>query len=142
VIGNPLETTIALSHLIFEGTLDRFPGLKIMAAHSGGFLPSYSGRSDTGCPTVPIFVREARTAYQEEAVGLPQADVLRHHGVQRGRCASPRGRGGRGPLGGRHRLSVSVDEDAVDLILQTPGLSDAIDGHPGRTAAGCWGSKS
>src|SRR5438445_86706 len=27
VIGNPLETTIALSHLIFEGTLDKFPGL-------------------------------------------------------------------------------------------------------------------
>ena len=23
-IGNPLETTIALSHLIFEGTLDKF----------------------------------------------------------------------------------------------------------------------
>src|SRR6201998_1921934 len=37
-IGNPLETTIALSHLIFEGTLDRFPGLKICAAHGGGFL--------------------------------------------------------------------------------------------------------
>ena len=34
-IGNPLETTIALSHLIFEGTLDRFPGLKICAAPSG-----------------------------------------------------------------------------------------------------------
>ena len=32
-IGNPLETTIALSHLIFEGTLDRFSGLKICAAH-------------------------------------------------------------------------------------------------------------
>src|SRR5262245_31495198 len=40
-IGNPLETTIALSHLIFEGTLDRFPGLKICAAHGGGYLPSY-----------------------------------------------------------------------------------------------------
>src|SRR5437867_7518035 len=48
VIGNPLETTIALSHLIFEGTLDRFPGLKICAAHGGGFLPSYAGRSDHG----------------------------------------------------------------------------------------------
>ncbi|MFC1795632.1 amidohydrolase family protein [Pseudomonadota bacterium] len=46
VIGNPLETTTALSHLIFEGTLDRFPGLKICAAHGGGYLPSYSGRSD------------------------------------------------------------------------------------------------
>src|SRR5205085_1456447 len=53
VIGNPLETTIALSHLIFEGTLDRFPGLKICAAHGGGFLPSYSGRSDHGCLTFP-----------------------------------------------------------------------------------------
>src|ERR671925_1650486 len=45
-IGNPLETTIALSHLIFEGTLDRFPGLKICAAHGGGYLPSYANRSD------------------------------------------------------------------------------------------------
>jgi aminocarboxymuconate-semialdehyde decarboxylase len=53
VIGNPLETTIALSHLIFEGTLDRFPGLKIVAAHGGGFLPSYMSRSDHGCVTFP-----------------------------------------------------------------------------------------
>src|SRR5258706_3670528 len=36
VNGNPLETTIALSHLIFDGTLDRYPGLKICAAHGGG----------------------------------------------------------------------------------------------------------
>src|SRR5438105_2513733 len=32
-IWNPLETTLALSHLIYEGTLDRFPGLKLCAAH-------------------------------------------------------------------------------------------------------------
>ena len=48
-IGNPLETTVFLSHLIFEGVLDRFPGLKICAAHAGGYLPSYSGRSDALC---------------------------------------------------------------------------------------------
>src|SRR5262245_19973854 len=48
-IGNPLETTVFLSHLIFEGTLDRFPGLKICAAHAGGYLASYSGRSDALC---------------------------------------------------------------------------------------------
>ena len=52
-IGNPLETTIALSHLIFEGTLDRFPGLKICAAHGGGFLPSYANRSDAVIKTFP-----------------------------------------------------------------------------------------
>ncbi len=53
VIGNPLETTIALSHLIFEGTLDHFPALKLCAAHGGGYLPSYSARSDHGCLTFP-----------------------------------------------------------------------------------------
>ncbi len=53
VIGNPLDTTIALSHLIFEGTLDDFPGLRICAAHGGGYLGSYSARSDHGCAAAP-----------------------------------------------------------------------------------------
>ena len=52
-IGNPLETTIALEHLIFEGVLDRFPNLKILAAHGGGFLPSYAPRIDHGCFVSP-----------------------------------------------------------------------------------------
>lgn len=52
-IGNPLDTTIALSHLIFDGTLDRFPGLKVIAAHGGGFLPSYADRSDHACLVGP-----------------------------------------------------------------------------------------
>ena len=47
-IQNPdiQNTTVALSHMIFEGFLDRFPGIKIVAAHGGGFLASYIGRSD------------------------------------------------------------------------------------------------
>jgi aminocarboxymuconate-semialdehyde decarboxylase len=48
-IGNPLETTVALSHMIFEGVFDRFPGLRICAAHAGGYLPSYLGRSEVRC---------------------------------------------------------------------------------------------
>lgn len=46
VIGQPLETTIALSHLIFGGVLDRYPGLRVCCAHGGGYLPYYIGRSD------------------------------------------------------------------------------------------------
>jgi aminocarboxymuconate-semialdehyde decarboxylase len=46
VIGNPLETTIALHYLIFDGVLERHPNLKILAVHGGGYLPSYSGRID------------------------------------------------------------------------------------------------
>jgi aminocarboxymuconate-semialdehyde decarboxylase len=45
-IGQPVETTIALSRLIFGGVLDAYPGLKILAAHGGGYLPTYIGRSD------------------------------------------------------------------------------------------------
>ena len=52
-IGNPLDTTIALSHLIFEGTLDKFPGLKICSAHGGGFLGSYAPRSDNCLRVAP-----------------------------------------------------------------------------------------
>lgn len=46
IIGNPLDTTVAVSHLIFGGVLDRHPGLKICVAHGGGYLPAYSGRLD------------------------------------------------------------------------------------------------
>ena len=52
-IGNPLDTTIALQKLIFEGTFDRFPGLKVIAAHGGGYLPSYADRSDHACLVGP-----------------------------------------------------------------------------------------
>lgn len=45
-IGQPTETTIALSHMIFSGVFDRFPDLKVLAAHGGGYLPHYIGRSD------------------------------------------------------------------------------------------------
>jgi aminocarboxymuconate-semialdehyde decarboxylase len=49
VIGNPLETAVFLTRMILEGTLDRFPNLKIVAAHGGGYLPSYLGRTDVAC---------------------------------------------------------------------------------------------
>lgn len=45
-LGQPLETAIGLSKLIFSGALDRHQRVKIIAAHGGGFLPLYSSRSD------------------------------------------------------------------------------------------------
>ncbi|KUN61141.1 amidohydrolase family protein [Streptomyces griseorubiginosus] len=46
VVGQPVENAVALSHLIFSGVLDRHPGLKLIAAHGGGYLPTHIGRSD------------------------------------------------------------------------------------------------
>ena len=53
IIGNPLETTYVLSRLIFDGTLDRVPGLRVCASHAGGYLPSYLGRTDVACDMRP-----------------------------------------------------------------------------------------
>jgi aminocarboxymuconate-semialdehyde decarboxylase len=46
VIGNPLDTAIALHYLIFDGVLERHPKLKILAVHGGGYLGAYWGRID------------------------------------------------------------------------------------------------
>jgi aminocarboxymuconate-semialdehyde decarboxylase len=122
VIGNPLETTIAISHLIFEGTLDRFPGLKICAAHGGGFLPSYAGRSDQGCLTFPDRcsgplkkkpTEYLRQLYFDSIVFTPEA--LRHLAAETGP--------GQIVLGTDYPYPWT--QTAVDHILSTPGLTDA-----------------
>jgi aminocarboxymuconate-semialdehyde decarboxylase len=46
IIGQPAETTLALSHLIFGGVLDRHPDLIVCGTHGGGYLPQYIGRAD------------------------------------------------------------------------------------------------
>lgn len=46
VVGNPMETTVALSRLVLGGVLERHPGLKIVAVHGGGYLPFYMDRMD------------------------------------------------------------------------------------------------
>jgi len=121
VIGNPLETTIALSHLIFEGTLDRFPGLKILAAHGGGYLPSYAARADAGCVTFPSRctpIQQRPTAYLRQLyfdslVFTPEG--LRHLVAETGASQIV--------LGTDYPYPWTAT--AVDHILATPDLSDA-----------------
>jgi aminocarboxymuconate-semialdehyde decarboxylase len=48
LIGNPTDTSLAFAKLIFGGVLERFPRLKLLLAHAGGFLPYTWGRLDRG----------------------------------------------------------------------------------------------
>src|SRR6266542_1928638 len=121
-IGNPLETTIALSHLIFEGTLDRFPGLKICASHGGGYLGSYAPRSDAicasfpnRCAAVPLKKKPTeylRQLYYDSIVFTPEA--MRHLIAEVGV----------GQIVMGTDTPFPWNRTAVDHILATPGVSD------------------
>ena len=49
IVGNPLETSYFITRLIFDGTFDKFPRLRVGAAHGGGYVPSYMARTDVAC---------------------------------------------------------------------------------------------
>ncbi len=122
VIGNPLETTIAISHLIFEGVMDRFPNLKISFAHGGGYLPAYADRMDYGCrassgcpgPTPKLQPTEyLRKMYFDSLLFSPEA--LRHLVA----------------VAGASQVMIGTDynfgwvNDPVGHVMKTPGLSGA-----------------
>lgn len=45
-IAQPLEEAMAMASLIYSGTMERHPRLKVCFAHGGGYLPYYAGRMD------------------------------------------------------------------------------------------------
>ncbi len=123
VIGNPLDTTIALQHLIYEGTLDKYPGLKIIAAHGGGFLGSYAPRMDHSCFVSPqncnpnIVLKKKPTEYLKQLyfdalVFTPEA--LRHLAAEVGVSQIM--------LGTDH--PIPWEEHPVDHVMATTTLSD------------------
>ncbi len=69
VIGNPLDTTIAVSHLIFDGVVARNPKIKFIAAHGGGFIAHYWARMDHAWrarPDCRTVIKRAPSSYLEK----------------------------------------------------------------------------
>ena len=120
VIGHPLETTLALTHLIQDGTLDLFPKLKICAAHGGGYLPSYSSRSDQCLTAFPKLCKPLKKAPSEYLKQLYFDSILFTPEDMRHLIA----------VVGASQVVVGTDyptlwnRNPVDRILAVPGLSD------------------
>ena len=69
VIGNPLETTVAVSHLIFDGVVARYPKIKFIAAHGGGFIAHYWARMDHAWrarPDTRTVIKKKPSSYLEK----------------------------------------------------------------------------
>jgi len=122
VIGNPLDTTIALQKLIFEGVFDRFPALKVLGAHGGGFLGSYAPRMDRSCHVSPqncdpsIQLRKRPTEYIRGIYFdslVFTGEALRHLAAEVGV--------GQIMIGTDH--PIPWEDDPVGHVMNTPELS-------------------
>jgi aminocarboxymuconate-semialdehyde decarboxylase len=120
VVGHPLETTLALTHLIEDGTLDLFPRLKICAAHGGGYLPSYSSRSDQCLTAFPNLCKPLKKPPTEYLKQLYYDSVLFTPEDMRHLIA----------VVGANQVVVGTDyptlwnRTPVDRINAVPGLND------------------
>jgi aminocarboxymuconate-semialdehyde decarboxylase len=72
IIGNPFETTLFLAKLIYDGTFDRFPGLKVCGAHGAGYLPAYFERTNIACEVRPT----AKCANKKKPVEYLRTQIL------------------------------------------------------------------
>jgi aminocarboxymuconate-semialdehyde decarboxylase len=52
-VGFMFDTSLAVARMIFDGFLDRYPRLKLIAAHGGGALPYLAGRLDICFDNMP-----------------------------------------------------------------------------------------
>jgi aminocarboxymuconate-semialdehyde decarboxylase len=121
IIGNPLETTYFLTRLIFDGTLDKFPSLRVCAAHAGGYLPSYLGRTEVA--------REAR-ANANFANKKKPSEYLKSQIIIDTMIFSEEGLRHLVAEMGASQIVYGTDVPfnwpvTVDLILNAPFLSDA-----------------
>jgi aminocarboxymuconate-semialdehyde decarboxylase len=120
IIGNPLDTTIALTNLIFGGVLERFPMLNVVAAHGGGYLPSYFARSVHGHQVRP----------EMHTISRPPTEYLRRLWVDN-LVFEPLFVAHLVNVMGASRIVLGTDypfdmgqENPVDLVEAVPGLSE------------------
>jgi aminocarboxymuconate-semialdehyde decarboxylase len=121
-VGNPLETTLALAQMIFGGVFERYPGLKLIAAHGGGYFPFYVGRFEQAWRTRPeCRVNLSRTP--GEVLKQIWFDTVLFRADQVAFLIN---------LVGRDRVVMGTDSpydmgenNPIDLIGKTPGLDAA-----------------
>jgi aminocarboxymuconate-semialdehyde decarboxylase len=121
VLGDPFETTVFLAHMIYEGTLDRFPNLKICAAHAGGFMPAYLGRTEVACdvrPSANCANKKHPGEYFKDQI-LVDSLILSEDGLQLLAAEL-------GPSQIVYGTDIPFNwPDSIDLILKAQFLTDA-----------------
>lgn len=64
-VGFTFDTTLAFARMIFDGFIDRYPNLKLIAAHGGGTLPYLAARLDRCHEMIPACAQTTATRPSE-----------------------------------------------------------------------------
>jgi aminocarboxymuconate-semialdehyde decarboxylase len=122
-VGRPAETTIALAGLINSGVFERFPRLRMLAVHGGGFLPFQIGRLDRSHLAKPEVAAVHTTRLPSEYMAGLYVDTVVHNPAALRFLIDT--------LGADHILLGTDypfemgDEDPVGLVDSVPGLESS-----------------
>ena len=136
-VGQSIEETKCMTSLIYEGVMTRFPKLKVVMAHGGGYFPHYMGRVDRNTVNRPDTVRHTggktpsaflRSFYYDTCVYDPQVlnVLLERVGADRLVLGSDYPVGEKDPLGWLREAGVA----GADLTLIAGGNAARILGLP------------
>jgi aminocarboxymuconate-semialdehyde decarboxylase len=78
LVGNGAETTIAVSHLLFGGVLERHQNLKLVLSHGGAHLPYQAGRLDHGFRAAPKLTQKSTSQLPSDQLKRLYYDTVTH----------------------------------------------------------------
>jgi aminocarboxymuconate-semialdehyde decarboxylase len=129
-VGQPIEETLVMASLIYEGIFDAFPDVTVIIVHGGGYLPHYTGRLDRNASHHPVSAQNLtrlpseylQCFYYDSCVYDPTVleALVRRVGAQRILFGSDYPFGEDDPVGViRKNQNISRD-DLQNIISKTP----------------------
>jgi len=129
-VGQPIEETLAMTSLIYEGIFEDFPGVKVVIVHGGGYLPHYTARLDRNFTAHPVSAKNIkrlptdylRSFYYDSCVyGSPVLEALiRRVGVDRMVLGTDFPFGEDDPVGNIGKCPGISSEDVQKIVSRTP----------------------
>jgi aminocarboxymuconate-semialdehyde decarboxylase len=129
-VGQPIEETLVMASLIYEGVFDAFPEVTVIIVHGGGYLPHYTGRLDRNVSHHPVSAQNLtrlpseylRCFYYDSCVYDPAVleALVRRVGAKRILLGSDYPFGEDDPVGVIRKNPNLSKEDMENIISKTP----------------------
>jgi len=129
-VGQPIEETLVMTSLIYEGIFEAFPDVKVVIVHGGGYLPHYTARLDRNVTAHPISGQHLkrlptdylRCFYYDSCVYSPTVleALIRRVGADRIILGTDFPFGEDDPVGTIRKVAGISSEDVDKIVSRTP----------------------